>query len=167
MPGVAHPLERQEGGAALLASFLTVKCDCPVIARDNMDGQLDMQTLDNSVANMMKSLELLCNSIDALLTDKPNNPCTKLRVTTKDNRPVITVFNNGGMISDKAINRLYEPYFSTKSVSAGSGLGLYLVKMVVERELKGRTMKCERTLNVSQVLLWVVVLLTVSVSGVV
>ncbi|KJU81699.1 multi-sensor signal transduction histidine kinase [Candidatus Magnetobacterium bavaricum] len=82
-------------------------------------------------------LELLCNSIDALLTDKPNNPYIKLHVTTKDNKTVVTVSNNGGLISDKAISKLYEPYFSTKSVAAGSGLGLYLARMLLEREFNG------------------------------
>ncbi|MBF0337151.1 MAG: hybrid sensor histidine kinase/response regulator [Nitrospirae bacterium] len=82
-------------------------------------------------------LELLCNGIEALLTNKPHNPYLKLHVTTKDNKTVITVSNNGGLISDKAISKLYEPYFSTKSVASGSGLGLYLARMLLEREFGG------------------------------
>ncbi|MBF0316688.1 MAG: response regulator [Nitrospirae bacterium] len=82
-------------------------------------------------------LELLCNSIDALLMQQPQNPYIKIRVMTKNDRPVITVFNNGGSISNDILGRIYEPYFSTKSVASGSGLGLYLAKMVVEREFNG------------------------------
>ncbi|MBF0316752.1 MAG: hybrid sensor histidine kinase/response regulator [Nitrospirae bacterium] len=82
-------------------------------------------------------LELLCNGIDALLTEKPDNPHIKVLVTTKDNRPVITVFNNGSSINDKIINKLYEPYFSTKSVASGSGLGLYLAKMMLKLDFNG------------------------------
>ncbi|KJU84107.1 multi-sensor signal transduction histidine kinase [Candidatus Magnetobacterium bavaricum] len=82
-------------------------------------------------------LELLCNSIDALLVQRPQNPCIKIQLTTKDDKPVITVFNNGGSISNDILYRIYEPYFSTKSVASGSGLGLYLAKMVVEQEFNG------------------------------
>ncbi|MBF0336776.1 MAG: hybrid sensor histidine kinase/response regulator [Nitrospirae bacterium] len=82
-------------------------------------------------------LELLCNSIDALLMQMPQNPCIKIGVTTENDRPVITVFNNGGAIRDDIMGRIYEPYFSTKSVGSGSGLGLYLAKMAVEQDFKG------------------------------
>ncbi|MBF0538250.1 MAG: hybrid sensor histidine kinase/response regulator [Nitrospirae bacterium] len=89
-------------------------------------------------------LELLCNAIDALLEERPQQPYIKVSVTTQDGRPVITVFNNGGLLNDNVKSRLYEPYFSTKSIASGSGLGLYLARMVLEREFKG-------TINVSNV----------------
>ncbi|MBF0317331.1 MAG: response regulator [Nitrospirae bacterium] len=82
-------------------------------------------------------LEILCNAIDALLHERPQQPYIKIKVTAKDNGVVITMSNNGGCLSDKIISRLYEPYFSTKSIASGSGLGLYLAKMLIERDFRG------------------------------
>jgi len=55
-----------------------------------------------------------------------------------DHKNVITnICNNGGNIDKKIIENIFDPYFTTKSVTSGTGLGLYMSKTIIEKHLLG------------------------------
>ncbi len=57
----------------------------------------------------------------------------------KANKEVgIRIEDNGGGISDSIIDRIFEPYFTTKEKSYTTGLGLYLSKLIIEEQMEGR-----------------------------
>ena len=45
--------------------------------------------------------------------------------------------DNGGGIDNKDIERIFEPYYTTKFSAEGTGLGLYMAKMIVESSMGG------------------------------
>jgi len=49
----------------------------------------------------------------------------------------IIVLDNGGGISKEIQNRIFDPYFTTKEEGKGTGIGLYMTKMIVEDSMKG------------------------------
>lgn len=49
----------------------------------------------------------------------------------------IKICNNGGTIPKDIIDKVFDPYFSTKDEKQGTGLGLYISKTIVEKHLKG------------------------------
>ena len=55
----------------------------------------------------------------------------------KENFLFIELKDNGGGISDDIIDRVFEPYFTTKNKSQGTGLGLHIVKTLLSNSLNG------------------------------
>jgi signal transduction histidine kinase len=55
-----------------------------------------------------------------------------------DNRAFILVEDNGGGIDMKKSKKIFNPYFTTKPAQSGTGLGLYILKLIVEDSMNGR-----------------------------
>lgn len=60
-----------------------------------------------------------------------------IEVQERGKRVVISVEDNGGGIAKKDMKKIFSPYFTTKSKQNGTGLGLYILKMIVEDSLDG------------------------------
>ena len=82
-------------------------------------------------------LNLLSNAKDALTQRQIANPTIKLIVTKKDNNVIIKVKDNAGGVEEDYLDLIFEPYFTTKSSSKGTGLGLYMAKMIIEKNMYG------------------------------
>jgi signal transduction histidine kinase len=63
----------------------------------------------------------------------------------EDNVMNIDISDNGCGIADDIAPRVLEPYFTTKEDSGGTGLGLYMSRMLVEKSLGGllRPIQCQ------------------------
>jgi signal transduction histidine kinase len=55
----------------------------------------------------------------------------------KNNRLRIVVEDNGGGIPEDIMDRIFEPYFTTKFQSQGAGIGLYMTKLLIEKNMNG------------------------------
>ena len=82
-------------------------------------------------------LNLLNNSIDAL-KDKNINP-KKIYVIVKKEKKgiIISIIDNGGGIKEDCLEKIFEPYFTTKLKDKGSGIGLYMSKQIIEEHMGG------------------------------
>ncbi|MEO5358213.1 MAG: DUF3365 domain-containing protein [Nitrospirae bacterium YQR-1] len=62
----------------------------------------------------------------------------RIEVDTEDGNIVIMVKDNGGGIAEETMDRIFEPYFTTKEQGKGTGIGLYMSKVIVENNMNGR-----------------------------
>lgn len=82
-------------------------------------------------------LNLLSNAKDVLNQRKIQNPYIHLYLNQDDKNAIIKVRDNARGVENKYIDLIFEPYFTTKSASKGTGLGLYMAKMIIEKNMNG------------------------------
>lgn len=84
-------------------------------------------------------LNLLNNAKDAITLNSIQNGKILIKAGYTDNQEkiVIKVEDNGGGINKEYIDKIFEPYFTTKHKSQGTGIGLYMSKQIVEKHLGG------------------------------
>ncbi len=84
-------------------------------------------------------LILLSNAQDILLDNNISKPTIDITVTAaEDNSIEVAVQDNGGGVPEGIANRVFEPYFTTKEQGKGTGIGLYMAKEIVERQMGGK-----------------------------
>lgn len=59
-------------------------------------------------------------------------------VIKDDQKVLISVSDNGGGIPKKNLKKIFDPYFTTKDKHNGTGLGLYILKLIVEDSMNGK-----------------------------
>lgn len=82
-------------------------------------------------------LHILTNAMEAFLDKKIQNP--KIEISSYETKESfdIKISDNAGGIKDEYLGKIFTPYFSTKLDKNGTGLGLYITKTIVQRDLKG------------------------------
>lgn len=84
-------------------------------------------------------LNLVINAKDALLERKIESPQIWVEIAQSDEgKSFVCISDNAGGIKEEHLNMVFEPYFSTKKSSKGSGLGLYMAKMIIEQNMGGK-----------------------------
>ncbi len=79
-------------------------------------------------------LNLINNAKDVVIENNIKNPTIIIEIFK--NRLLIK--DNGGGIPNDVLNRIFEPYFTTKDQGKGTGLGLYMSKMIIEDNMHGK-----------------------------
>ncbi|MCM0082935.1 PAS domain S-box protein [Geomonas sp. Red32] len=79
---------------------------------------------------------ILLNARDQIEQQEIDEGRVTVRTFLEGERCVITVADNAGGVPDDIINRIFEPYFSTKGIQ-GTGIGLYMAKNIVEKSMHG------------------------------
>jgi signal transduction histidine kinase len=82
-------------------------------------------------------LNLLSNAKDALLNCENQDKYIFVSSVLKENEVIITIKDNAGGIDESIIHKIFEPYFTTKHKSQGTGIGLFMTQEIVLKHLKG------------------------------
>lgn len=94
----------------------------------------DTRTYENYKNELIQVLCIVMNNaIDALISNEVAQKKIELRMNCNE----ILVQDNGGGIKETVLPRIFDPYFSTKDKRFGTGLGLYMAKIIVTN-LNGR-----------------------------
>ncbi len=97
---------------------------------------IEITALENELTQAI--LNIVKNAKDILITlPKESKKLLFINVYKKDNNAVIEIKDNGGGIPEDIIDKVFEPYFTTKHKSQGTGIGLYMTESIVTKHLDG------------------------------
>lgn len=83
-------------------------------------------------------LNLLSNALDALVMNKIEKPFISIVLRENKKRIFIDIKDNGGGIDQKILDDIFNIYFTTKIDEEGTGLGLYMSKLIIETKFEGK-----------------------------
>jgi C4-dicarboxylate-specific signal transduction histidine kinase len=83
-------------------------------------------------------MNLILNAKDALLEQRSANPRITVLSWRENDRSVSTISDNGGGIKEEIMDKIFDPYFTTKDLGKGTGVGLFLSKSIIEKNMGGR-----------------------------
>lgn len=82
-------------------------------------------------------MNLFSNAKDILEERKIKNKCVEVVIEQEGSSAIISVVDNGGGIKEEIIDRIFEPYFTTKHKSSGTGIGLFMSQQIIEKQMHG------------------------------
>ncbi|RLA76251.1 MAG: sensor histidine kinase [Epsilonproteobacteria bacterium] len=83
-------------------------------------------------------LNLIKNAEDILIEKEVKDPYIKISTYSKDDKYILEVSDNGGGVAEDILPKIFDAYFSTKLDKGGTGLGLYMSKMIIDDHCSGK-----------------------------
>ena len=84
-------------------------------------------------------LNLINNSKDAFNQRKIKKREIKIIIDTDEEQNAVVLYSdNAKGIDENIIDKIFDPYFTTKHSSEGTGLGLYMSEMIIQKSMSGR-----------------------------
>ena len=109
----------------------------------NQDIQVDFEDDGGTIANGYQNeyaqvlLNILSNSRSACIERSITEPSIHIRVTSENGRSVVCIRDNCGGIDETILPKIFDPYFTTRSPDKGTGIGLYMSKVIIEQNMNG------------------------------
>jgi signal transduction histidine kinase len=133
--------ESKELDSTTIEKILCKALDIMKSKLENIDVEIvieDRRTMLLNTSDFIQViLVVLNNAIDAMnlknIVDKKITICIK----QVEQRSILEIEDNGKGIKKEILDKIFEPYFTTKFKSDGIGIGLYMAKRLVEDSLKG------------------------------
>ena len=82
-------------------------------------------------------LNILNNAIDVFKERNIENREINIKVLSKQSYTILIMEDNAGGVKEENIEKIFDPYYTTKSTGTGTGTGLYMVKLVIKNSLQG------------------------------
>ncbi len=102
----------------------------------NAADDLEIRGYHNEYAQVL--LNILMNARDVLLERGTTEPRVTLNARKEKGKSVVTVCDNAGGISAEIMDKIFDPYFTTKESGLGTGIGLFISKTIIEKNMGGR-----------------------------
>lgn len=112
------------------------------LRQHNINFELKLDIDESETINISSSkfiqvvMNIYKNAIDAIVQKKIEKPFIKVNISKKENNYIFMIYDNAGGIPANIINRVFEPYFSTKAKN-GTGIGLYMCKKIMNEYFNG------------------------------
>ena len=101
------------------------------------------QTYPNELKQVV--LNLVKNAQDAMVMNDIPHGVIEITSFEENGYSVLKITDNAGGIHDAVKDKIFEPYFTTKEEYDGTGLGLYMSKLIIEKHMKGKLQYAKET----------------------
>lgn len=82
-------------------------------------------------------LNIMMNARDVLLERRPPSARITITLGMAGQKSVVTISDNAGGIPEEILDKIFEPYFTTKGPDKGTGVGLFMSKTIIEKNMNG------------------------------
>jgi signal transduction histidine kinase len=106
----------------------------------NMAADLPQTCISDPLRIGQVLLNILNNAKDILVERNPPRKIVRIRIASQGERQVISIADTGGGVSASIVDKIFDPYFTTKGPGKGTGIGLFMSKMIIERNMNGSIM---------------------------
>ncbi|PAF54375.1 hypothetical protein BKH42_00200 [Helicobacter sp. 13S00482-2] len=119
----------------------TIKILNPTLEQKNISVHIDMNEdilfygYENVLAQVFANL--IKNSYDAMTERNIENRECEFSIKVESEYVYIEVKDNAQGIKNDFIDKIFDPYFTTKHKSVGTGIGLYMTKEIIEKQMYG------------------------------
>ncbi|WP_072680217.1 PAS domain-containing sensor histidine kinase [Arcobacter sp. LA11] len=103
-----------------------------------LDSKTDIEIMIHVNELVQVFINLIKNARDVLIDRDIKERKLFIKFYEEEKYLVIEIEDNAGGIPEDILNKVFEPYFSTKSNKNGTGLGLYMCKTIIEKHSKGK-----------------------------
>ncbi len=100
----------------------------------------DEEFLTNGYPNELSQsiLNILNNAKDAFIDNDIDSRKIEITIHRDNDTIVMLIIDNAGGIPSDIIDKIFDPYFSTKEEKNGTGLGLYMSKIIIQEHFAGK-----------------------------
>ena len=102
----------------------------------NIEASTQMKAYKNELSQVL--INLISNAKDALISNREKDRIINIKCNVKHEHMILSIEDNAGGIDENILDKIFEPYFTTKEESKGTGLGLYMSKMIIEDNMNGK-----------------------------
>jgi PAS domain S-box-containing protein len=115
-----------------------------------MEGSLASQKIETTICHSCDAvvlgypnefsqvlLNILINARDAFVERGVASPEITIQIDQQGGRTIVTITDNAGGIPEPILDRIFDPYFTTKGPDKGTGVGLFMSKTIVEKSMRG------------------------------
>ena len=106
----------------------------------HMDMQEEIEVVGNKNEFIQVIINILNNAQDAIKTNNTKGGEVHVAIMKLKDKARIVISDNGGGMSKSIIDKIFDPYFTTKHQTQGTGLGLYMSKQIIETSMTGHLM---------------------------
>jgi PAS domain S-box-containing protein len=82
-------------------------------------------------------LNILSNTREACIERCTAAPRIRIRITVENGRSAVYIQDNCGGIAEEIMPKIFDPYFTTRGPDKGTGIGLYMSKVIIEQNMGG------------------------------
>ena len=102
----------------------------------NIPDDFSINGYPNEYAHVL--LNIIKNAKDVFIERKISDPKITIMGFREAGKGVVTITDNAGGISEDLMDKIFDPYFTTKSNEGGIGIGLYMSKIIIEKNMQGK-----------------------------